>query len=276
MQPVGSLAFVGFDSAWTDNPKAPGALAAVRLAPGEAPVFCPPQLVNFSQALTAIRKIEATATFTVVALDQPTIVTNANGMRPVERVAASLISWMGGGVQPSNRGRKGMFCDASPIWPFLQMLGASEDPVAARHAAAGLHLVEVFPALALASLDAAFFARAGSPKYNPARRRTFRQNDWVRVASVAAAHFGAFDLLGPANWCKDIGALPTPRKSDQDKLDSMICLLVALLWRLRPAMTMMLGSLADGYMVTPISPAVRARVAERAAKLGVPCEEPAG
>jgi predicted RNase H-like nuclease len=35
-----------------------------------------------------------------MALDQPTIVRNATSMRAAERAAASLISWLGGGVQP--------------------------------------------------------------------------------------------------------------------------------------------------------------------------------
>ena len=94
-----SLAFVGFTPAWTDNPKAPGAIAAIRLGSDGAPAFHPPRLVRFDEAREAIRGISATATFTLVALDQPTIVVNASGVRPVERVVASPISWMGGGVR---------------------------------------------------------------------------------------------------------------------------------------------------------------------------------
>jgi predicted RNase H-like nuclease len=36
-------------------------------------------------------------------------------MRPVDKVAASLISGPGGGVQPSNRSKKGMFDDAAQL-----------------------------------------------------------------------------------------------------------------------------------------------------------------
>ncbi len=51
----------------------------------------------------------------------------------------------------------------------------------------------------------------------------------------------------------------------------MICLLVALYWRQRPAAeTMMIGSLADGYFVTPVSPQVRDRIANRALAVRVP------
>ena len=268
-----TLAFVGFDSAWTDNPKAPGSITSVRLDSGGAIEFHPPRLVRFAEALSTILEIASSATLTLVALDQPTIVVNTTSMRPVERVVASPISWIGGGVQPSNRGRKGMFCDDSPIWPFLKALGAIEDPIAARTAPAGLHLVEVFPALALASLEPEFFGRKAAPRYNPARKRTFRLADWARVGTVLARHFREMGLPQPAEWCIETARIAAPRKTDQDRLDSIVCLLVALLWRRRPpADTMMIGSLTEGYIVTPVSKHVRARISERAAAIGVPCE----
>ena len=47
-----------------------------------------------------------------------------------------------------------MFSSSSPIWCFLNALGATfKDPEQARLATKGLYLMEVFPALALPSLD---------------------------------------------------------------------------------------------------------------------------
>ncbi len=66
-------------------------------------------------------------------------------MRPVDKAAASLVSWMGGGVQPANRGLP-MFRPEAAIWRFLLALNALENPEAARTADRGLHLMEVFPA----------------------------------------------------------------------------------------------------------------------------------
>jgi predicted RNase H-like nuclease len=229
--------------------------------------------VSFAEALAFIGDVHLAANYTLVALDQPTIVVNSSSMRPVERVAASVISWLGGGVQPANRGRLGMFCDDSPIWTFLATLGAIEDPARARSARSGLYLVEVFPALALPSLDESFFGRNAAPKYNPGRRKTFRSGDWVRVAQVLAAQFGELDLPALARWCHETAEIAAPRKPDQDRLDAMICLLVALLWRLRPPQaTMMIGSLESGYMVLPASAAVRERLADRARLNFVPFE----
>lgn len=178
--------YIGFDSAWTDNPDAPGAICTVQLAEGQVLRSEPPQLVSFAQALTHIRERRSHDGITLVALDQPTVVANLTGMRPVERVTASLVSWLGGGVQPSNRGRVGMFCEASPIWGFLADLGAVENPEEARIATEGLYLMEVFPALALASMDPGFFGRLCAPRYNPARKKTFRLEHWERVARTAA------------------------------------------------------------------------------------------
>src|SRR3974390_3431983 len=112
-------AYIGFDSAWTDNAKAPGAICAAHAENKRIVRFEPPQLASFNEALSFIRNVRSTDGLTLIALDQPTLVPNATGMRPVERAAASFISWMGGGVQPANRSRVGMFCDASPIWRFL-------------------------------------------------------------------------------------------------------------------------------------------------------------
>jgi predicted RNase H-like nuclease len=250
--------YVGFDSAWTDNPKQLGAICALSIEGGSPVRFHAPRLVSFNEALTFIRPLHAESSTTLIALDQPTMVPNSAGMRPVERVAASLISWMGGGVQPSNRGKVGMFCDAAPIWLFLEKLAAVQDPERARVAASGLYLMEVFPALALPTLDAGFMQRLGAPKYNPSAKRKFRLEHWVKVAEAAAQEAQALGYKELAEWCSDAGRIAQPRKPNQDMMDSALCLLVALRWRLRPrSESLFLGDLTTGYMVLPSSAAVR-------------------
>ncbi|WP_306752409.1 DUF429 domain-containing protein [Paracoccus actinidiae] len=262
--------YVGFDSAWTDNPKAPGAICALVLRAGRPVAFHAPQLASFVEALAFVNVVHTPASVTFVALDQPTIVPNATSLRPVERAAASLISWLGGGVQPSNRGRKGMFCDASPIWSFLSSLAAREAPEEARTATSGLYVMEVFPALALPSLAPEFFGRLAAPRYNPSRRKTFKHADWQKVAAAATQQFDGFGFAAPAAWCRQVEQLPRPRKADQDRLDAMICLLIALHWRLRDrGQSLLLGSLKEGYMVLPASAEVRSRLEEAARRAGV-------
>jgi predicted RNase H-like nuclease len=263
--------YIGFDSAWTDNPKAPGACCAVTFDDGAAVRFHAPRLASFDQALEFIQDVRTQ--FTLVALDQPTIVPNLTSMRPVERVAASLVSWLGGGVQPSNRGRIGMFCDNSPIWTFLSALGAIEDPEAARRAPGGLYLMEVFPAIALASISPEFFGRLKAPRYNPGRMKTYLAADWVRVAEAAATEAQALGCGQLADWCGEASRLPQPKKADQDMLDAAICVLIAVRWRRRPRQeSILLGDMISGYMVTPASLQVRERLAAVARVRSVPVD----
>jgi predicted RNase H-like nuclease len=265
--------YIGFDSAWADNPKSPGAIAATEVENGRPRRFHPPRLVSFEEALDFINEVRAPDGLTLVALDQPTIVPNQTSMRPVERAAASLVSWIGGGVQPSNRSKVGMFCPASPIWSFLSRLGADEAPEAARTATSGLHLIEVFPALALPSIEETFFGRLSGPRYNPQRRKTFKIGDWKRVADAAGRAFEAMAFAEHAKWCSEVGDLPAPRKSDQDRLDSMLCLLIGLQWRRGDRSDcLMLGCLERGYMVLPASNMVRERLVKAARTCGVPVD----
>jgi predicted RNase H-like nuclease len=262
-----TVAFVGFDSAWTDNRKAPGAICAASFEDCKHARFEAPRLVCFDQAAEFIRSVRNEHCVTIVAIDQPTIVPNSTGARPVDRVAGSIVSWIGGGVQPANRGRVGMFDDAAPVWGFLRTLDSIEDPECARTAQSGLFLIEVFPALALPSMDSRFFGPVQGPRYNPSRRKTIRIEHWRRVVDSVEKEADQFGCGGLIEWCHRARAIDQPSKSDQDRLDSTLCLLVAIHWRLGPRRSStMIGDLSSGYMVAPVSEIVRARL-ETAAKM---------
>ncbi|MGI4939634.1 MAG: hypothetical protein ACRYHQ_03515, partial [Janthinobacterium lividum] len=188
------------------------------------------------------------------------------------RAAATLVSWIGGAVQPSNRGKIGLFCDASPLWPFLTALGAVQDPQRARTATEGRFLIEVFPAAALPSIAVESFGRLKGMKYNP-QRKTFKAVDWVSVTAACAAEADTLGCNELAAWCRDAGQIIKPRKGDQDRLDAVVCVLVALRWRRRPwPESLMLGDINTGYMVMPASSDVRARLTAAGKKYGVPVD----
>lgn len=265
----------GFDSAWTDSAKAPGAICAMAFDGESRATFHPPELVSFAGALDWIAARRPGHSFSLVALDQPTIVPNTTSNRPVEKVAASAVSFAGGGVQPANRGRRGMFDDAAPIWGFLTRLGATQDPCTAHNAREGHHLIEVFPALALLSLNPAFAARLGAPKYNPKSRAKFRLTDWQRVSETLQRWATELGLPALADYAREAAQLPAPSKSDQDRLDAALCLLVGLLWRPGShAEVAMIGDLKTGYMITPLSEPARTRLEQAAAKRGVAMRPP--
>ncbi|MCV0394357.1 MAG: DUF429 domain-containing protein [Rhizobiaceae bacterium] len=260
---------VGFDSAWTDRPKAPGAVSVLRFGLSQV-AFVEPRVASFDEALTLILMERDSSDLCLVALDQPTIVPNLTSLRPVDRVAASIISWAGGGVQPANRSKIGMFDDAAPIWRFKKQLNAVENPELARSAPCGLFLIEVFPALALLSIDERFHGRLKAPRYNPARRRTFKVTDWLAVLEGVAAFARSRRLEAIAEWCES-RRTPAPSKADQDMLDSVICALVGIEWIAAPrASSVLIGSLDTGYMVAPAAPAVRSRLSDAAERCGVP------
>ncbi len=265
--------FVGFDSAWMDNPRAPGAICALSMNDGEPRRWHPPVLVGFDAAHAFIADVIAGSRYNLVALDQPTVVPNLTGNRPVERLAGSLVGWNGGGTQPSNRGKAGMFCEASPIWRFLSALGATEDPEISRTAKDGLHLVETYPAAALPTLAASSFGRSRALKYNPKPRSKFKPSDWVTVVTAAQAEAVSMECGHVAAWCAATAEISCPVKADQDKLDAVICLLIALRWRLQPReKSAMLGDLVSGYMVIPVSAEVRRYLEKAARTKGVPID----
>lgn len=260
-----STVIFGFDSAWTNAPKSPGAICAVAFDEQGGVRFHAPRLASFEKAREFIDGLRKDFAVSLVAIDQPTVVPNATGSRPVDRVAASVISHIGGGVQPANRKKHRMFGDGAPIWPFISELGATEDPIQARTATSGHFLIEVFPALALPGFEENFAGRHCAPKYNPRNRKKFRLEDWrsvCRVVEKIANEFGVRDL---AAWARDMHDIATPRKCNQDKLDAALCTLIGLTWRADcPARSVMLGDLDTGYMITPTSEATRSTL-ERAA-----------
>ena len=267
---AGTASIIGFASAWTDSPRAPGAICTIRIDATGRRFLVPPVLVNFDQALAVIQAEVSFSALRIVAIDQPTIVPNMASLRPVDRVAASLISWLGGGVQPANRSKIGMFDDTAPIWHFKTALGAVEDPEASRAVDAGLFLMEVFPALALPSIDPAFFGRLLGPRYNPARRKTFTLGGWHTVIAAVRRGAEAESVEGLTTWADGLAETVVPRKADQDRLDAVLCALIGLHWRTaRRDASIMIGDRVSGYMIAPASAEVRLRLSAAAANCGV-------
>ena len=259
-----SVRYVGFDPAWADDPRRPGSICAL------GAVFEPPRPAGFDGALAFVHRVAAD--LTLLAIDQPTLVPNLAGARPADRVAAALMSWSGGGVQPAFRGtsKAGLFGDGAPIWRFLSALGFRDDPEAAAGATAGGFVMEVFPAMALLAFDPAFLvARGRGPRYNPARQ-TFRQEAWRAVCRATAAEARRLGFAEAAAWCEALDPDARPRKPLQDDLDALLCALVAARWHRDSASSAMIGDTAGGYIVAPVSPAGRARLAAAAAPRGVP------
>ena len=234
--------------------------------------FHKPRLARFAEAGALVRSWGDQADILLIGIDQPTIVPNETGSRPVDRVAASLISRLRGGVQPARRGGMGapMFGDNAPIWRFLADIDAIQDPVEARGAVAGRYAMEVFPALALPAMVPELWRRRLAAKYNPVVSK-FAAADWALVASGMARFARGLGAGELAMWLAAQADHPRPRKADQDLLDAAICLAIVMAWRHGPAEdTLLIGDTQHGYMATLTSAETRAILAAAAARVGVP------
>lgn len=264
------ICVIGFDSAWTDSAKVPGAICAVEIDASGSRSFLQPVLATFDQAIAFVKQQSARYELCLVAIDQPTIVNNLRGSRPVERVVATAISYVGGGVQPANRSKENMFGDDAPIWRFKSALNGSDDVETCNPNCKGLFIAEVFPAFSLLTFNSAFWGRKLAPKYNPVNKRMFKLSDWKSVATTLAKIARDEGLSGAAEWADQQAINPMPRKADQDRLDSLICALIGMRWVFGDRdENVMIGDLAEGYIISPCAAPIRKRLTEKAQQKAV-------
>jgi predicted RNase H-like nuclease len=263
-----TILLVGFDSAWT--PSNSGALVGVlQLDDRTFQELGLPRIVDYPQAEGVILKWQAehAPTATIVLLDQPTIVTNAAGQRPVENIVGSTVSLRYGGMQPANTSKEKMFGKKAPMWPFLTRFSGPADPL---EPVADTRVIETYPVLTMISLLWTLKDRrvAGRlPKYNPERRKTFSILDWQHVCARASAELRQRGLPEIVRWIDDAAKKTSPRKSDQDGLDACLCLLVALSLVERKD-CLMVGDRQTGYIVVPYGASLHAELDARCNETG--------
>ncbi len=259
---------VGFDSAWT--PTNSGALVGVlRADDGTFQELGSPETVNYREAAGRISEwqTQGNPAATIVMLDQPTIVKNAAGQRPVENLVASPVSLRYGGMQPANTGRGEMFGREAPVWRFLTRFGGPADPL---EPLAGTRVFETYPVLVLIALgwtlpDSRPAGRL--PKYNPERKKTFSNSDWRHVCRQASGELRERGLFGLVRWLDDAARRTAPRKRDQDGLDACVCLLVAL-YLVEKRECLMVGDQLTGYIVVPYGESLSEELKARCEQTG--------
>ena len=241
----------GFDSAWTDNTHQPGALSHIVMEAEDRRLMAP-LLATFHEALESLKSIADDKETHLVALDQPTIVNNMTGARPVDRVAGSLLSSVKSGAQPASRSRIGMFDDSAPIWGFLDQLRYPQLPwsvLKPKGVAGSKALVEV-PALSLLGLVPALFDRGLAARYNPSNRKTFDLNDWMSVCRFVEDYAITHRIGEMESWAREVVSNAAPTKADQDRLDSVICAICGFHWLTYGVeRNTVIGDTSSGYMV---------------------------
>ena len=246
-----STLLVGFDSAWTSI-NAGAVVGVLRLDDGTYRELGPPAAASYADAERILLQWQADLrpSNTIVLLDQPTVVRNHSGQRPVENIVASPVSLRFGGVQPANTSRQGMFGADAPVWRFLSHFCGVPDPLIP---GAGTRVFETYPALMLISLGwtlPGYRPTGRLPKYNPERRRTFLLSDWQYVCKLIADSLNERGLQDLGRWTELAGEHPHPQKRDQDGLDGCLCLLAAL-HLIEQRDCLMVGDIDTGYIIVP-------------------------
>ncbi len=250
---------VGFDSAWTAERR--GALVGVVVCDdGGHEELGPPRIANYQEAHELITQWQSdhSPSSTLVLLDQPTIVKNSVGQRPVENIVGGTVARRYVGMQPANTSKAKMFGPAAPVWPFLSRFGG---PANVMRAALLAGVVETYPALAIIALGWTLSDLRPSgrlPKYNP-KAKTFRQSDWEHVCRSVLTVYGKRGLLEIVQWIESQALKWQPRKETQDSLDACLCLLVAL-HLAEGKECLMVGNHESGYIVVPHSDQLRAEL----------------
>jgi predicted RNase H-like nuclease len=263
---TGTTLLIGYDSAWTRENR--GAIIGVfRENDGTLRELERPRVANFSEASDAVSEWQnkTSPCATIVLIDQPTIVTNAAGQRPVENIVASPVSLRYGGMQPANTSQSEIFGTEAPIWQFLEKFGGGSDPFSLTE---DEQVFETYPVLALIALGWVLPDKRKTgrlPKYNPRRRTTFSIDDWRHICDRLSDEIAARQLSSLGAWISGIKAKHSPRKRDQDGLDACICLLVAL-HLAESKDCLMVGNSDTGYIVVPHGNGLRWELEERCKK----------
>lgn len=262
----GTTLLVGFDSAWTRENR--GVIIAVfRENDGTLRELERPRVTNFTEASDKISEWqnETIPGATMVLIDQPAIVTNTAGQRPVENIVASPVGLRYGGMQPANTSRSEMFGKEAPIWQFLEKFGGASDPFSPM---ANEQVFETYPVLSLIALDWLLPDKRITgrlPKYNPERKTTFSIDDWRLICNRLSEEIAARQMSNLDAWISEVKAKHSPRKRDQDGLDACICLIVAL-YLAESKDCIMVGNTDTGYIVVPHGDCLRRELEERCKK----------
>lgn len=263
-----STLIIGFDSAWSERNR--GAIVAVvRESDGAIREAGLPKLVNFDEAAQTIDewKVHYQPDSTVVMIDQPIIVRNATGQRPVEQIASSSVGKRRGGMQPANTRKTALFGPAAPVFRFLERFGGPGNPL---EPVEDMCVLETYPVLAIIALgwiveDESTNGRL--PKYNPKRKKTFSAADWHMLCTRAAEEFTSLGLAHMEQWLLELSSRRLPNKSDQDCLDACLCLLAGLYF-CSGHRCLVVGDYETGYIVVPASDTLYAELRDRCERLG--------
>ena len=270
MPPEESFTWTGFDSAWAGNN--PGAIAWMT-GNQSGLVFENVKSATFDECIDHVNNISTN--MHLLMIDQPTIVCNTTGGRPVERAVSHEIGRALGGVQLTKTSNETMFGPNAPIWRFLKKLtikNFKESTAKSVMAQKGHYYLETFPALGNLGL----FGWKHCPKYNPDNRKTFDIKHWQGLCKAIRKFGEILNIDGCLiSWATTMQDSKNPTKAAQDKADAILCMLFGYIWwRSGLEHSVVIGDNKTGYMVVPcFREGLRTTLRNDAKGDGVPVDE---
>jgi predicted RNase H-like nuclease len=241
---MATLLITGFDSAWGGTRRGAMCDLWIDKASGKIEIKLPPVAVTWSDAIQRVTSY-AQQSHHILAIDQGLVVPNHSGMRPVDKLLAKALGAMQCSAYPANRQNESCYGTNAGIWALLTKLeqsGYVHQPMSIPGSTSGKFYFECYPHPAIIALQ----NRTRVLKY---KCRHCNQDDWKELVDFLST-------LPVTNLSATVEACSSQNKGDEDKLDSIVCAYIAVLWwQHGTTQSSMLGNMIDGYIVTPHSEA---------------------
>lgn len=241
------MKFIGIDLGWRSQPSG---LCCLDWQSGNLELVALERVLDFAEILAWVDQMLAPTEDGVVAVDAPTLIPNATGMRVCDRLTHKYFGKYHAGCYPANLG--------SPFAEKTLAMGRSLETRGFCHApespprSPGRYQLEVFPHPATVNL----FGLDQIIKYKKGRIRE-RQAGLSQLRHYILATLPTLEprLNLRANQLPEIPTKGADLKHLEDRLDSLICAYVAAHWWYWGLhRNWVLGTPATGYIVVPIPP----------------------
>jgi predicted RNase H-like nuclease len=238
--------FVGVDLAWGDrNPSGLAVIDATGVLTAVATAVTTEDIVDRLEAWTRPAGL--------VAFDAPLVVANPSGARPCERLVNRYFGRFHAGCYPSNLGQPA-FADGGRAHRLAGLLGLDVDPESTMDRRA----IEVYPHPAIVML----FGLEAILRYKNRACRTqpSQRDELLKLMSFVDSQ-PVVDIAGSDQWqtiraTVEQATTKAALKRAEDRIDAVVCAYIAWYAQIRPDDVRTRGDDRNGYIVTPVDPAL--------------------
>ncbi len=250
------MLFVGLDLAWSDRNLTGAAVIAGDAQRGS---LISTQLLADDDEVIAFVQEQTGDEPALVAIDAPLVAPNETGRRPAEGEIGKVFARFQAGAHPANRTRlaRAGIVRGEALVDRLAVLGFEHRAEVAAQAPVR-QVLEVFPHPAIVSI----FALDRTIKYKARPHRTYAERlaEFARFQALLRSLEQSEPALLDAQPLLD-QPLDFPAKARlkdyEDLLDGLMCAYIAhYLWRWGMARARVFGTMAEGYITTPVPQAL--------------------